>query len=107
MNYKLDTTKHKTLLTFSTKSTHKHLLILILRHHFHNSPRKTPNSPATLTKGGAFHKAPLGCSHSFETRPGHRPGQVIGLRVRWVDPVQPKKKTYKKKHITSYNATLT
>jgi len=46
--------------------------------------------------------------HSFETRPGHRPGQVIGSRVRWVDPGQPKKKkTYKKKHITSYNATLT
>jgi len=30
--------------------------------------------------------------HSFETRPGHRPGQVIGSRVRWVDPGQPKKK---------------
>ena len=42
--------------------------------------------------------------HGFETRPG----QVIGSRVRWVDPGQPKKKkTYKKKHITSYNATLT
>jgi ribosomal protein S1 len=45
--------------------------------------------------------------HSFETRPGYRSGQVIGSRVRWVDPGQPKKKTYKKKHITSYNATLT
>jgi hypothetical protein len=30
--------------------------------------------------------------HSFKTRPGHRPGPVIGLRVRWVDPGQPKKK---------------
>ena len=39
--------------------------------------------------------------HSFETRPG----QVIRSRVRWVDPGQPKKT--KKKHITSYNATLT
>jgi hypothetical protein len=25
--------------------------------------------------------------HSFKTRPGHRPGPVIGSRVRWVDPV--------------------
>jgi hypothetical protein len=71
MNYKLDTTKHKTLSTFSTKSTHKHLLIL--RHHFHNSPRKTPSSPATLTKGGAFHKkAPLGCS----------PGRIIMIIIK-------------------------
>jgi hypothetical protein len=37
------------------------------------------------------------CDHSFETRPGHRPGQVIGSRVRWVDPGQPKKKTLIKK----------
>jgi len=28
-------------------------------------------------------------SHSFETRPGHRLGLVIGSRVRWVDPGQP------------------
>jgi hypothetical protein len=35
--------------------------------------------------------------HSFETRPGHRPGQGIGSRVRWVDSGQLKKKTYKKK----------
>jgi len=70
MNYKLDTTKHKTLPTFSTKSTHKHLLIL--RHHFHNSPRKTPNSPVTLTKGGAFHRAPLGCS----------PGRIIIIIIK-------------------------
>jgi len=25
-------------------------------------------------------------NHSFEIRPGHRPGPVIGSRVRWVDP---------------------
>jgi hypothetical protein len=43
-------------------------------------------------------------NHSFETRPGHRPGQVIGSWVRWVDQ---KKTPIKKKHITSYNATLT
>jgi len=24
--------------------------------------------------------------HSFETRPGSRPGLMIGSRVRWVDP---------------------
>jgi hypothetical protein len=30
--------------------------------------------------------------HSFETRPGGRPGLMTGLRVRWVDPGQPKKK---------------
>ena len=45
--------------------------------------------------------------YSFETRSGHRSGQVIRSRVRWVDSGQFKKKTYKKKHITSYNATLT
>jgi len=27
--------------------------------------------------------------HSFETRPGHRPGQVIESWVRWVDPGWP------------------
>ena len=32
------------------------------------------------------------CKHSFKTRPGHRPGLVIGSRVRWVDPDQLKKK---------------
>jgi hypothetical protein len=31
-------------------------------------------------------------NHSFETRPGGRPGLMIGSRVRWVDPGQPKKK---------------
>jgi len=30
-----------------------------------------------------------GSVHSFETRPGHRPGQVIGSRVRWADPGWP------------------
>jgi hypothetical protein len=25
-------------------------------------------------------------NHSFETRPGDRPGQEIGSRVRWVNP---------------------
>jgi len=25
-------------------------------------------------------------AHSFEIQPGHRPGQVSGSRVRWVDP---------------------
>jgi len=33
-----------------------------------------------------------GLDHSFKTRPGYRPGQVIGSWVRWVDPGQPKKK---------------
>jgi len=28
-------------------------------------------------------------THSFETRPSHRPGQVIGSRVRWVNPGWP------------------
>jgi len=30
--------------------------------------------------------------HSFETRPGGRPGLMTVSRVRWVDPGQPKKK---------------
>jgi hypothetical protein len=43
------------------------------------------------------HMEPCVCvNHSFEIRPGHRSGQVIGSRVRWVDPVQSKKKNTKK-----------
>ena len=44
--------------------------------------------------------------HSFETRPGHRPGQVIGSRVRWVHPGQPKKKKNWKNHIVSLTNKL-
>ena len=36
--------------------------------------------------------------HSFKTRPDHRLGQVIGSRVRWVDPGQQKKTPIKKTH---------
>jgi len=39
--------------------------------------------------------------HSFETQPGYRSGQVIGSRVRWVDPGQPKKK-----HLYIYKKVL-
>jgi hypothetical protein len=34
---------------------------------------------------------PSGQKHSFETRPGGRPGLMIGSRVRWVNPGQQKK----------------
>jgi hypothetical protein len=36
-------------------------------------------------------KAECTHNHIFETRPDHQPDPVIGLRVRWVDPGQPKK----------------
>jgi len=36
--------------------------------------------------------------HSFETQPGNWPGQMIGSRVTWVDPGQPKKINKKKKN---------
>jgi hypothetical protein len=44
--------------------------------------------------------------HSFKTRPGHRPGQVIGSRVRWVDPGQTGS-TQKKKNWKNHIVSLT
>ena len=41
-----------------------------------------------------------GMKHSFEIRPGDRPGQEIGSRVRWVNPSWPGS-TKKKKHNTT------
>jgi hypothetical protein len=62
-----------------------------------NSHRLTKSKTQQSDKQSIVHemssiKSPLCYTHSFETRPGHRPGQVIRSRVRWVDPGQPKKK---------------
>jgi len=43
--------------------------------------------------------------HSFKSRPGHRPGPVIGSQVKWVDLGQQKKNTHIK-HLTSYKFTM-
>jgi hypothetical protein len=49
-------------------------------------------------------KYPQCGNHSFKTRPD----PVIGSRVRWIDPGQPKKNLYKTSNwLQIYNETLT